>query len=369
MNDLSQYFFLDHRGMQRLRRIPQPSSTARLESWANALSNAYFDRRRMDRRDECLGDCNADGEPIVWSDVNSQKLRAKITHMAEREEARGRRETDVFSAVENAFKQSSANQRACLRICILDSAFDGDLTPEEAEKWALNFGLSQIGKRDCLEHCAPAQEAEWSLLMAAVWIQWRDLRYVARLSPESREFFPSWVKIEHEDGSSGYGLNPDDDLEESKPELLRFLRSGASQVTGFREGERRQISPAEWADLRIVGRYGSEGFATVMYPAGQRDRFERVRLSRDALFAAFQARAEPPAAVDANGPETMSPSRKRGPRRVVAPRVEAKMRADLRAGYNLAGATEEELRAKYVASRDTCRRARTEVLSKNSYKN
>jgi hypothetical protein len=56
--------------------------------------------------------------------------------------------------------------------------------------------------------------------------------------------------------------------------------------------------------------------------------------------------------------------RTRGPRPVVMPRVIAEMTADLEKGYDLAGATEEELSTKYgPASRDTCRKARSVVLS------
>ncbi len=39
------------------------------------------------------------------------------------------------------------------------------------------------------------------------------------------------------------------------------------------------------------------------------------------------------------------------------------MKADIAKGYNLAGAKEEEMSAKYRASRDTCRQARDEIQS------
>ncbi|MEJ0094636.1 MAG: hypothetical protein WDN46_14760 [Methylocella sp.] len=44
-------------------------------------------------------------------------------------------------------------------------------------------------------------------------------------------------------------------------------------------------------------------------------------------------------------------------------RIKAEMKADIAKGYNLAGAKEEEMSAKYRASRDTCRQARDEIQS------
>lgn len=56
-------------------------------------------------------------------------------------------------------------------------------------------------------------------------------------------------------------------------------------------------------------------------------------------------------------------SRQRGPRPDKRDKIISQMRSDIAAGYDLAGATEEELSNKYGASRDTCRKAREIVLS------
>lgn len=53
--------------------------------------------------------------------------------------------------------------------------------------------------------------------------------------------------------------------------------------------------------------------------------------------------------------------RRRGRRSTVSPGVIEAMKLDLARGYDLANATEEELKAKYGASRDVCRRARQKV--------
>jgi hypothetical protein len=60
--------------------------------------------------------------------------------------------------------------------------------------------------------------------------------------------------------------------------------------------------------------------------------------------------------------------RKRGPRPALANRIEQRMLDDLKSGHvsrdDLAGWTEEALKAEYGASRDTCRKARKAALSK-----
>ena len=55
--------------------------------------------------------------------------------------------------------------------------------------------------------------------------------------------------------------------------------------------------------------------------------------------------------------------RPRGRRPPQLPRVLTAMQADLENGFDLNRATEEEMKAKYAASRDVCRRARGKALS------
>lgn len=71
------------------------------------------------------------------------------------------------------------------------------------------------------------------------------------------------------------------------------------------------------------------------------------------------------------GPAEAAPAaapRKRGPRPALAQGVERRMLDDLQSGHvtreELAGWTEEALKAQYGASRDTCRKARKAALSK-----
>jgi len=59
-----------------------------------------------------------------------------------------------------------------------------------------------------------------------------------------------------------------------------------------------------------------------------------------------------------------TPERKPGAKPLTRNRIIEMMKTDLNRGYDLAGAKEEELRNKYGASRDTCRKARQRVLSK-----
>jgi hypothetical protein len=75
----------------------------------------------------------------------------------------------------------------------------------------------------------------------------------------------------------------------------------------------------------------------------------------------------PAAAPAAKGGAAVAPA-KRGPRPALAARIEQRMLDDLKSGHvgreELAGWTEEALKAEYGASRDTCRKARKAALSK-----
>jgi hypothetical protein len=284
MNDRCPFpHYFDQSGALRVLRGPQPSSTTRLDVWARALLNAYDNRAHgvkiIDKR----------GTRIRRPKIAFATLLAKIERQLEGEKARGGQQESVVYALKNVFGAQDACGAASMRNHIIDLAYAGAINPDEAETWAHRLGLQQIAKRNGRDLCDPMQEAEWSLVMAAIWIQWRDLRLVARVSPNSEDFLPQWVKIEHEDTSTGYGLDPDDDLEGVKPALARYLRSCRSLATGLRDGERREIASVEWSDLQIVGRYEGEGFATAISPHGERHIYERIRLSRDDLIATFAA--------------------------------------------------------------------------------
>jgi hypothetical protein len=77
-------------------------------------------------------------------------------------------------------------------------------------------------------------------------------------------------------------------------------------------------------------------------------------------------RQGPPAAETAPIPPAAVKRRPRGKPGEVKDRVMEAMRRDHQSGYDLARAKEVEMEARYAASRDTCRKARSEVLSKNS---
>jgi len=282
MNDRFTFrHYFDQHGPLAVLRGPQPSSTTRLDIWARALLNAY------DNRAHVVKIIDERGSRIRRPEIDFTTLLAKIERQLEREKARGGQQEGVLSALNNVFGAQDACGTASMRNHLIDLAYAGTINPDEAETWAHRLGLRQIAKRNGRDLCSPMQEAEWSLLMAAVWIHCRDLRHVARVSTNSEDFLPRWVKIEHEGGSTGYDLDPCDDLEGVKGELLQYLRSGSSRASGSRDGERREIAPVEWSDLQIVGRYEREGFSTVMSQHGERDIYERIRLSRDDLLVVF----------------------------------------------------------------------------------
>jgi hypothetical protein len=71
----------------------------------------------------------------------------------------------------------------------------------------------------------------------------------------------------------------------------------------------------------------------------------------------------PMAKTERRNDSVAASQRPRGRRPVQMPRVIAAMRADLANRYDLIGATEEELKVRYSASREVCRNARKVVLS------
>jgi hypothetical protein len=131
--------------------------------------------------------------------------------------------------------------------------------------------------------------------------------------------------------------------------LSEILLAGDIPVTCAEDGRIRPVTPEELqAGYRV-----DIGENALTDPHGELPPLPGNRVCQDTLLAVLRELAEP----EPSEPDSHAPERMRGRRPTQAPRVIDAMRVDLREGYDLAGATEEEMAAKYDASRGVCRMA------------
>ncbi|CAJ0890808.1 hypothetical protein AMST5_04081 [freshwater sediment metagenome] len=200
----------------------------------------------------------------------------------------------------------------------------------------------------------------WTLPQAIVWIACRDAERASKdaLSPKNSAH------------------------EAARAALWKMLRSGEVRANGKRNGERREIQPVEWLDLAL-GKASARPFlsggghglfpgkntvalASIVFDsnsvtsAAKESRrrtitYADVRIASDGILQQWPDIVKPPSG------EAKAPGRPRA----IRDKIEEKMIRDARAGYDLAGATEEELRTKYgTKSRNPVRDARKNALSK-----
>jgi len=137
---------------------------------------------------------------------------------------------------------------------------------------------------------------------------------------------------------------------EAAAKLIAALRSGRCESEGYREltARRETLSKEDW--LSLLADIDNAHLISIYPRGGVWD----ICINADDVTREFDCVVEMPRG---NGVTS------RGRKPIQMPRVLEAMKADSKKKYDLAGATEEELVAKYKASRDTCRKARNKVLS------
>jgi hypothetical protein len=172
---------------------------------------------------------------------------------------------------------------------------------------------------------------------------------------------PSSIQSKH--GPGGVELFPraKEAYDSAVAWLKKVLSQGLIEAEGWHEDTKRTgpITQPEW-ETRFIHFWKNE----LQHPQGRTR--EEYPLIKPTAINADDIRREVAKSIEAQGErnDNTTPSpRPRGRRPVQTPRVIAEMKADLATGYDLNGATEEELAAKYGASRDICRAARTTALS------
>ena len=137
--------------------------------------------------------------------------------------------------------------------------------------------------------------------------------------------------------------------------LIHELAAGGIQATGLSGGQRVPIQPLEWEDIKLT--YEDRGDDGLVHRAHNTAGvvYTRILVSRPDVQKRWPKQKERTADV-------LSSPAKRGPKQRVIQRVKEKMvnRNDM---DDLKSMTEEAMAATFGASRDTCRRARREVLS------
>ncbi len=118
-------------------------------------------------------------------------------------------------------------------------------------------------------------EPSWGIPMALAWIRFRDVEQACRFLERRDALMSLWR----------------DGLETN--ELERQLSSGVLRCTGARDGDRREINPADWA------REGREGLRLMRdsepYAArpGEKASYTQLRLQRQAVQSAFPTPGKP----------------------------------------------------------------------------
>lgn len=171
-----------------------PSSRARIEWFANALRDAYFERLHRAK-------VNNYGETIKRPEISAYDLLCRITRQMERENARGGGRSSLLTALRAAFNASDA---VALRSDIIHLVEAGDMKPSEATYWADQLDLQPFTGWADHKLFDPMKVPMWTIAMTAAWIRWResDLDYATN---QVRRCWPAYIEasthwIESEDG-------------------------------------------------------------------------------------------------------------------------------------------------------------------------
>ncbi|MGB3445210.1 MAG: hypothetical protein WBA48_00750 [Xanthobacteraceae bacterium] len=191
----------------------------------------------------------------------------------------------------------------------------------------------------------PMQMPSWSIGMACVWIVNPSPKAAERLWNGSLE--DALLDADDEENA---------EIQNARATLINVLTSGAVAASGLcADGTRAPIPALEWEDMTwgydLRDSEGLVHLATSATGAVYTD----IRLSRTDILKLWPEQKERTADV-------LPFSNRRGPKTGVLERVKAAMvsRSDM---DDLRSMTEEVMATTFDASRDTCRRARNEVLS------
>ncbi|MFB6449052.1 hypothetical protein [Bradyrhizobium tunisiense] len=199
----------------------------------------------------------------------------------------------------------------------------------------------------------PMQMPTWSLGMAMAWIACRDIGSALELWRHGLE--DAWFADED--------LTPNRAFLDAETTLRNALEEGSIVATGLHNGERAELTKLEWQDAKITFGWEEKQAYWTNAESGLQ---HRVTNAAGAMFTGLRVnRADVLALWPANQAQQASGKRSTGPKPVKREAVEIKMIAYNNAHGDLKSMGEEEMKARFGASRDTCRKARLNVLSGN----
>lgn len=178
---------------------------------------------------------------------------------------------------------------------LIDQCKRGEITPVDLNAELATQGLRPVTGRPPISVFDPMQAPSWTLLMAVVWVAYRDIERVRDASDEFRKHWMEWkqvmdVGLMSVNGANGAaitiapvepasfegaylkelydleqrGLSASDislqRLKPAKAELWSMLLTGKISANGVRKltGTRQLIPPFEWNDLEFAIGSGSK---------------------------------------------------------------------------------------------------------------
>jgi hypothetical protein len=185
----------------------------------------------------------------------------------------------------------------------------------------------------------------WSIGMACVWI----------INPSPKAAERLW-NVGFEDALLDADDGANIEIQNARATLINALSSGAIAASGLcANGARIPIPALEWEDMTLGYDLRDDEGLVHRATSASGVAYTNIRLSQPDILKLWPERSTHPAAI-------LSFSAKRGPKTGVLERVKAAMvrHNDI---DDLRSMTEEVMATTFGASRDTCRRARNEVLS------
>lgn len=290
----------------------------------------------------------------------------------------------------------------------------GKMTPVDADKWSSETGEPLPYGRPAPVFYDPMGERYWSPLQGIAWIATRDVERVRDVSEGFRRWWtelrerdadavdvadgPRCVWIRETIGPATFAETAANcrEAHKARHELWLELEKGNIPASGFKgiapdgltQGanltaitpvrERAPIPPYAWADLKFPGENsdpsqwrGSADEAVARACIRADDRYsdgpDRVRSDAGLVYTGVRIPRDEVLKIWRPNVPVSRPSRTPGRPGGIADKVEARMRIDAAAGYDLAGATQFELQKKYgTKSRNPVVAARKKILSENS---
>lgn len=191
----------------------------------------------------------------------------------------------------------------------------------------------------------PMQMPSWSIGMACVWI----------INPSPKAAERLW-SVGFEDALLDADDGANVEIQNARATLINALSSGAIAASGLcADGARIPIPALEWEDMTLG--YDLRDDEGLVHRATSTSGavYTNIRLSKPDILRLWPE-------ADTRTATVLSFSKKRGPKTGVFERVKAEMlsRNDI---DDLRGMKEAVMETTFKASRETCRRARNEILS------